>query len=92
MTLYKFKTFEEDEKHLWCFDPDEAYYKSLRALFRFFCRMNPPSYPAGIFKYRNLTDADRQKNEWDIENALKKHGGVVRAPPNSEKTAVSDKG
>jgi|GEM_PF-2995707 hypothetical protein len=35
---------------------------------------NPLSYPAGIFKYRNLEDADRQKNEWDIENALKKLG------------------
>ncbi|MBN2318443.1 MAG: hypothetical protein JXR49_05170 [Acidobacteria bacterium] len=74
MTLYKFKTFEEAEKQLWCFEPDEAYYKSLRALFRFFCRINPPSCPAGIFKYRSLADADRQKKDWDMQNAMKRTG------------------
>jgi|GEM_PF-1557685 hypothetical protein len=55
MTLYKFKTFEEAEKQLWCFEPDEAYYKSLRALFRFFCRMNltASAFPA---VYRGVSE------------------------------------
>lgn len=71
MPVLKYRTFEEAEKSLWRFKPDEAYYKRLHMLFEFFGKLNPPAYPAGIFKHPNMDSANRQKAEWDIQIGLK---------------------
>jgi hypothetical protein len=72
MSIQKFKTFEEAEKALWCKEPDENYYKRINNLFELAYRLNPPNYPRGIFKYKTLEEANKQKEEWILENAKRK--------------------
>jgi hypothetical protein len=73
MPIQKFKTFEEAEKALWCPKPDENYYKRIRNLFELAYNLNQPNHPQGIFKYKTIEEANKQREEWIMENAKKKH-------------------
>lgn len=72
MSVRKFKSFEDAERALWCFKPDEAYYKKVAALWELGNKLCPPDFPRGIFKYRTIEDANRDKEKWVLANALKK--------------------
>jgi len=72
MSLQKFKSFEEAERALWCLNPDEKYFKQVRELFKLANRLCPPNFPWGVFKYRTIEDADKDKEKWLLQNALKK--------------------
>lgn len=61
MGVKKFKTFEEARKDQWVFEPDDAYYRRIRKFYQFAFRLNPPQQAQGIFKFRNLSEA--QKHE-----------------------------
>lgn len=72
MTVNKYRTFEEAHKAIWRFETNDSYFKELRRLFEFFGRINPPGYPSGIFKHKDLDSANRQIAEWDVLNGLNK--------------------
>jgi hypothetical protein len=72
MTIEKFKKFEDAERALWCFEPDEAYYKRVAEFWKLANRLCPPDFPQGIFKYKTIEEANKQKQEWIIANAIKK--------------------
>jgi hypothetical protein len=72
MGLQKFKSFQEAEQALWCYNPDEKYFKQVRELFKLANRLCPPNFPRGIFKYLTLEEANNAKEEWLLQNALKK--------------------
>jgi len=72
MGLQKFKNFGEAERALWCFNPDEKYFKQVRELFNLANRLCPPDFPRGIFKYRTIDEANETKQKWLLQNALKK--------------------
>jgi len=72
MPVYKYKTFQEAEQALWNFEPDESYYKKIHELFMMAHKINPIKYPAGIFKYKTFEKAQKQRREWELQNALKK--------------------
>ena len=72
MSLQKFKSFEDAERALWCFTPDEKYFKQLKELFNLANRLCPPNFPRGVFKYRTLEDASKDKEKWLLQNALEK--------------------
>lgn len=72
MPITKYRTFEEAENALWCFYPTEDYYRRVSGFFELFCKLSPPSYPTGVFKYKDINDANRQKFEWDISRAMQK--------------------
>ncbi|KAA3617038.1 MAG: hypothetical protein D8M58_04425 [Calditrichaeota bacterium] len=67
MSVQKYKTLSEAEEALWNFYPDDKYYDEIRALFNLACKMNPPNFPRGVFKYKTLEEANKQKMEW-IDN------------------------
>ncbi|HFE64893.1 hypothetical protein B1H10_07940 [candidate division KSB1 bacterium 4484_188] len=69
MPVYKFKTFEEAERALWNFNPDEAYYARVAELWNFANKLSPVSYPRGIFKFRSLEEANKQREEWELNRA-----------------------
>lgn len=71
MPVYKFKTFEEAERSLWCFHPDEEYYKRVAELWDFADQLNPIKYPSGIFKFKTLEQANRHREEIELAHAKK---------------------
>lgn len=72
MPVQKFKSFEDAEKALWNFEPDEAYFERVRKLFEFAQNLNPIRYPHGVFKYKSIEDASRQSEEWILTHAKNK--------------------
>ena len=71
MPIYKYKTFEEAERALWNFHPDEAYYKRVAELWDFADKLNPIKYPAGIFKFKTIEEANRHREEIELAHAKK---------------------
>lgn len=69
MPVYKYKTFEEAERALWNFNPDEAYHDKVAQLWEFANRLCPITYPKGIFKYRSIEEANQQRYEWELAHA-----------------------
>ena len=69
MPVYKYKTFEDAERALWNFHPDEAYFNQVAELWRFAQRLCPITYPRGIFKYRSFQEANNQRYEWELAYA-----------------------
>ena len=69
MPVYKYKTFEEAQQALWNFHPDKAYFKQLAELWDTASKLCPVSCPKGVFKYRNIDEANRQRQQWEIEYA-----------------------
>ncbi|NIA28381.1 MAG: hypothetical protein GWP06_00535 [Actinobacteria bacterium] len=71
MPIHKYKTFAEAEQALWNFHPDDAYYSRLEELWDFADRLCPIHYPRGIFKFRTIEEANKHREEFELEHALK---------------------
>jgi hypothetical protein len=71
MPIYKFKTFEAAERALWNFHPDEHYYDRVAELWEFANELNPISYPRGIFKFQNIEQANRHRENIELAHAKK---------------------
>jgi len=71
MPVYKYKTFEEAEQALWNYHPDEAYYKRVAELWEFANKLNPITYPKGIFKFKTIEEANKHRDKFEIEWAKK---------------------
>ncbi len=69
MPIYKYKTFEEAEKALWNFNPDEKYYDKVGELWEFANELSSISYPKGIFKFRSVEEANKHRDEIEIAHA-----------------------
>jgi hypothetical protein len=63
MPIKKFKSFEDAERDLWVFQPDERYYKRLRAFYNFAAKFQVGRFPRAIFKFRSIQEAKSQKTE-----------------------------
>jgi hypothetical protein len=68
MPVYKFKTFEESEKALWCFYQDKEYYKRVSELFDLAEKLCPINCPQGIFKFRTIEEAQEHRKAWIQSN------------------------
>jgi hypothetical protein len=62
MAVYKYKTFDEAEKALWNFHPDEKYLEGVAKFWDFANRLSSIKYPRGVFKYKDIKQADEQMN------------------------------
>ncbi|MCP5047299.1 MAG: hypothetical protein GY940_09015 [bacterium] len=71
-SIEKFETFEDAERALWCFKPDAEYYERVRELWKLANHLCPPQFPQGVFKYKTFEEANKQKEEWVLANALKR--------------------
>lgn len=70
MPVYKYKTFEDAEKALWNFHPDEKYYKKIEGLFQLAGGISAVKYPRGIFKFKTIAEANRHREKLEIDRAL----------------------
>jgi hypothetical protein len=84
MPTFKYKTFEEAERAFWNFHPDESYFHKVSELWQFADKLCPISYPKGIFKFRSIEEANKQRNEWEMQHAKK-----IRSERNSSIQPVS---
>jgi len=75
MPVQKFKTFEEAEKALWNFKPDDAYLARIAELWDFATKLNPISYPKGIFKFKTIEEANKQTSRRSGTGPGKKKNG-----------------
>ena len=71
MPIYKYKTYEEAERALWNFHPDEAYFRKVAELWDFADKLSPITYPKGVFKYRNIEEANKHREESELSYAKK---------------------
>lgn len=66
MPIRKFRTIEEmnaADSELWCAEPDAAYYQRVRKLWETSARLNPRTYPRGVFKFRTQEEAQAQRDQ-----------------------------
>jgi hypothetical protein len=75
MPVYKYKTFEEAERALWNFHPDEAYFRKVAELWNFANKLLPVSYSKGIFKFRSMEEANKHRDQCELEHAGKIQDG-----------------
>lgn len=78
MPIYKYKSFEEAEKALWNFKPDQSYFDAVAELWRFANQLSPITYPRGIFKYRSIEEANKDRERWELAQAKKLRAERVR--------------
>ena len=71
MPIYKYKTYEEAERALWNFHPDEAYFRKVAELWDFADKLSPITYPKGVFKYRNIEEANKHREALELSYAKK---------------------
>lgn len=69
MPVYKYKSFEEARRALWNFNPDTAYFKQVAELWDTANKFCPISYPKGVFKYKSINEANKQRKKWEIAHA-----------------------
>ena len=60
MPIEKFKTFEAARKALWCFEPDEEYYRKVSDHWILALKLYKKNCPRGVFKYRSVSEADER--------------------------------
>ena len=69
MPVYKYRSFEKAKRALWNFHPDITYFEQVAELWDLADKISPISYPQGIFKYRSIEEANKQREEWEIAHA-----------------------
>ncbi len=72
MPLYKYKTFEEAEEDLWKHNQDAHYFKNVIEFWNFVYALNRIIYPKGIFKFKTIEDAHKQREKVEFEHAMNK--------------------
>ncbi|MFA4922692.1 MAG: hypothetical protein WC557_00685 [Ignavibacteriaceae bacterium] len=59
--IKKFKSFEDAERDLWNLSPDFLYYKRIAGFYRLASKLSGYSFPHGIYKYKNLNEANENR-------------------------------
>ena len=61
MPVLKHKTFEEAEKKMWDFEPDDNYFKMVLSLnSTMFKKTIIKDFPRGVHKYKSLKHAQKE--------------------------------
>jgi len=70
MPVYKYKSYQEARDDLIVKSPDENYYKMLSDFYETFGKFFTKKFPHGVFKFKTIEEAQKQKEDW-ILNKLK---------------------
>jgi hypothetical protein len=68
MPIRKFRHVEEMEDTLWYERGDPALAAAIARVWDFARRTCQPRFPPGVYKHRSFTDADAQRERWEIAN------------------------
>lgn len=66
MGITRFKSFEEAERALWVFEPDNAYYQRIRDMFELAERLCPARPQTGISKFRSIGEKEGQDDYYNL--------------------------
>jgi hypothetical protein len=69
MPVYKYRTFEEAKRALWCKKPDRRYFRQLSGILAIADGLCPFRFPQGVFKYKSIGEANEQRKEWELAGA-----------------------
>ena len=64
MPVHKYKTFQEARDALLVKNPDESYYRMLSGFYEAFCKIFTKRFPHGVYKFKCIEDAQKQKEDW----------------------------
>ena len=67
MPVYKYKSFEDAQKALWCFKTDSNYYKQLSELWNTADMLTPVNCQRGVFKFKNIVNANKHRTKWELD-------------------------
>ena len=59
MPVYKYRSIEEMDAHLWRRPGDPELYRAMAFVWDLARRTNPRRFPTGVFKYRSIEDMNR---------------------------------
>lgn len=57
---------------MWNLEPNEAYFARVAELWDFANKLNPISYPKGVFKFKTIEEANKHREEVELAHARKK--------------------
>ena len=67
MPVQKFKSFEEAERGLWVFEPDDRYIERLRRFYKFAASFLTVRRPGFILKFRSIQEANEHAQSLSME-------------------------
>ncbi len=72
MPVQKFRSIEDMPGETWLTPGDPALYRTLASLWETSRRLWPRRFPPGVFKHRSIDSMQRQRDEWDRDDNLKR--------------------
>ena len=69
MPVNKYKSFQDARDAQLVKNPDEKYYKMLSGFYNAFGKIFTKKFPHGVFKFKNIEEAQKQKEEWLMNRA-----------------------
>ena len=65
--IKKFKTFEEAEHNLWCFNPDDAYYKRVKEFYELASHLVKFKVQKGVLKFKTFEEAQAHRESMRVK-------------------------
>lgn len=68
MPVKKIRSLQEMEDSLWHEPGEPALWRAIRSVWSFAARTCPRRFPSGVYKHRNIEEAQRQREIWEEED------------------------
>lgn len=78
MPVQKFRTMEEARRALWISADDPNLIPRIRQMWEFTTRIAPYPIRKGVRKFRNMTEANQERESWELERI--RHYQELRKP------------
>lgn len=67
MPVQRFRTYEDARRALWCDRDDPNLHRRIARLWSTAKRLTPLRIPRGLRKFRNIEEANREREQWVAE-------------------------
>ncbi len=69
MPVQRFRSFEAAREALWGEAGDPEHLRRVRWLWAFADRLCARRFPPGVYRYRSIDEAQRERERWELEQA-----------------------